>query len=164
MANSSTDIPRSGDSPQDGNRYSSPVQRLFPAFPPGWPGVGLLLLRAAAGVSLAVQGVACFTQGTQGPLLWLFGLLAAGAGALLLIGYLTPLAGSFAALFSAGVALSLLPRSIPNVLGGLPATVFVALMSAVVVLLGPGAFSLDARLFGRREVVIPPAPGPPRED
>src|SRR5882724_6119256 len=99
MAGSGTDIPRSGDSPRDGNRYSSPVQRLFPAFPSGWPGIGLLLLRAAA-----------------------------------------------------GVALSLLPRSIPNVLGGLPATVFAALMAAAVVLLGPGAYSLDARLFGRREV------------
>ena len=139
------------------------MQRLFPAFPSGWPGVGLLLLRAAAGVSLGVQGVACFTQGMQGLLLWVFGLLAAGAGALLLIGYLTPLAGSFAALASAGVALSLLPMPIPSVLGGVPSTVFVALMSAAVVLLGPGAYSLDARLFGRREVVIPPASSPSRE-
>jgi hypothetical protein len=30
-----------------------------------------------------------------------------------------------------------------------------AAISAAVVLLGPGAFSLDARLFGRREIVIP---------
>jgi len=28
-------------------------------------------------------------------------------------------------------------------------------------LLGPGAFSLDGRLFGRREIVIPPATRPP---
>jgi hypothetical protein len=28
------------------------------------------------------------------------------------------------------------------------------LMSAVLVILGPGAISLDARLFGRREVAI----------
>jgi hypothetical protein len=27
--------------------------------------------------------------------------------------------------------------------------------------LGPGAFSLDARLFGRREIIIPPAPRRP---
>lgn len=139
------------------------MQRLFPSFPPGWPGVGLLLLRMAVGLSLVAQGVACFAQGRQGPLVWAFGLLAAGVGALLLIGYLTPLTGSFAALASAGVALSLLPMPIPNVLGGVPATIFVALMAAAVVLLGPGAFSLDARLFGRREVVIPPASGPSRE-
>jgi hypothetical protein len=29
-------------------------------------------------------------------------------------------------------------------------------MAVAVALMGPGAFSLDARLFGRREIVIPP--------
>jgi uncharacterized membrane protein YphA (DoxX/SURF4 family) len=28
-------------------------------------------------------------------------------------------------------------------------------MSVILVLLGPGAYSLDARLFGRREIIIP---------
>jgi hypothetical protein len=31
-----------------------------------------------------------------------------------------------------------------------------------VVFLGPGAFSLDARLFGRREIIIPPVSRSPR--
>jgi hypothetical protein len=30
-----------------------------------------------------------------------------------------------------------------------------------ITLLGPGAFSLDARLFGRREIIIPEAARPP---
>jgi uncharacterized membrane protein YphA (DoxX/SURF4 family) len=36
-------------------------------------------------------------------------------------------------------------------------TMFVAVVAATVILLGPGAFSLDARLFGRREIIIPGA-------
>jgi hypothetical protein len=35
-------------------------------------------------------------------------------------------------------------------------------MSAALVLLGPGAFSLDARLFGRREIIIPEGGRSPR--
>ncbi len=31
------------------------------------------------------------------------------------------------------------------------------ILAAVIALLGPGAYSLDARLFGRREIIIPPA-------
>jgi hypothetical protein len=34
--------------------------------------------------------------------------------------------------------------------------VFVLVMTAALILLGPGAFSVDSYLFGRREIVIPP--------
>jgi hypothetical protein len=34
-------------------------------------------------------------------------------------------------------------------------------MAVAVALLGPGAFAVDARLFGRREVVIPRPSRPP---
>jgi len=37
-----------------------------------------------------------------------------------------------------------------------------AAISAALVLLGPGAFSLDARFFGRREIIIPDGRGLPR--
>jgi uncharacterized membrane protein YphA (DoxX/SURF4 family) len=132
------------------------LQRLFPSFPPGWPGLGLLLLRAAVALSLAAQGIACLARG-EGVWSWGLGPLALAAGAALLIGILTPVAAALAALAGSMVALSRLPPAIPNVLGGTPAVILVALMAVAVALLGPGAYSLDARLFGRREIVIPPA-------
>jgi hypothetical protein len=35
-------------------------------------------------------------------------------------------------------------------------------MSFALVLLGPGAISVDARLFGRQEIIIPDGRRPPR--
>ena len=112
--------------------------------------MGLLLLRAAVGVSLIVHGRACLAGEEQGR--WalvaglLAGLLAIMAGAAILIGFLTPLAALLAGFVTIGN---------PDVLGGGPATIFLIVMAAAVFLLGPGAWSLDARLFGRREIVIP---------
>ena len=140
------------------------MQRLFSSFPRGWPGVGLLLLRATVGLALTAQGGAWLTGGD--PLwVWTVGLLFVATGAALWIGCLTPAAAALAELLSVGLALSRLPSSAPNVLGCAPATIFLVVMATAVLLLGPGGFSLDARWFGRREVVIPPptsAKPPPR--
>jgi hypothetical protein len=54
-------------------------------------------------------------------------------------------------------ALSWFPSSTPNVFDTNLSSVFVIIITSAIVLLGPGALSLDARLFGCREIIIPAA-------
>jgi uncharacterized membrane protein YphA (DoxX/SURF4 family) len=73
---------------------------------------------------------------------------------LLLVGYLTPLASILAGLSSLGSAFSSLLQPAPSPLATKAAVALATVIAAALVCLGPGAFSLDARLFGRREIVI----------
>ena len=91
------------------------------------------------------------------------GVLTLVIGASLLIGFLAPAASALAGLLSVGIALSWLPSPFRSGFGGIDATIFMVVMAVAVLLLGPGAYSLEARLFGRREVVIPRASEPPLE-
>jgi hypothetical protein len=109
-------------------------------FPDGWPGVGLLLLRAAvaSGTGLGLGG----SLAVPAPLPW-------GIAAMVLAGALTPLA----CLVSCLLAIAVLSQA------GWGAASTIALLTGLsnvaLALLGPGAFSLDARLFGRRTLRLP---------
>ena len=141
------------------------MQRLFSTFPDGWPGIGLLLLRLGAAVVLIVHGAACFRD-TRAPTweTWSVGAVAVLTGALILIGLTTPLAGALAALVSAASAASWLPSPTPNALGAGVSGGLLIVVTAAIALLGPGAISIDAALFGRREITIPDLPDAARED
>jgi uncharacterized membrane protein YphA (DoxX/SURF4 family) len=98
---------------------------------------------------------------------WIAGALAVAAGICLLIGILTPLAAVLAEILTIGMFTSWLPMPQPNPFDSTLSLAFVGVIAVSVALLGPGAFSLDARLFGLREIVIPhrrapdgPAQGP----
>jgi uncharacterized membrane protein YphA (DoxX/SURF4 family) len=130
---------------------------MFSTFPDRWPGAGLLLLRLACAGVFIVQGAACFGEKRGLDLLLsAVGFLMIVAGALLLIGVLT----RFAALTGAviGVA-SMVPwlssHNIDLVQGRMTGALLVVIALALACI-GPGAFSLDGRLFGHREIVIPP--------
>ena len=57
------------------------MARLFSTFPGGWPGLGLLLLRATVGIAAGVEGGACFLNSENGIFgAWLVGGLAVAAG------------------------------------------------------------------------------------
>jgi hypothetical protein len=60
-----------------------------------------------------------------------------------------------AALAIIGVALPWLPAPPLSLFNSKLSLIFVGIMAVAIMLLGPGAFSLDCRLFGRREIIIP---------
>ena len=72
-----------------------------------------------------------------------------------LAGTLTPLASLLVIVGGIGYALSWIPAPTPNILESKLVLANLIAIAAAILFLGPGAFSLDARLFGRREIFIP---------
>jgi uncharacterized membrane protein YphA (DoxX/SURF4 family) len=138
------------------------LQRLFSAFPGGPPGSGLLILRAATGATLAAQGISFFLHPQITGTLLVAGVLLTATGVFILIGFLMPIVSLLATVecLSMVVYGITLPHSLfsSKLVAIQAAAIFVAMA-----LLGPGAFSVDARLFGWKEIVIPAAPHKPQE-
>ena len=126
------------------------MQRLFSTFASGWPGVGLLLLRLLTGVALIHVGIDNVLAARPLTIVVLQ-TIGAGAGILLLVGLWTPVAGALAAIVKVWIAISLYfsysaDPWIPLVQ---------AVLGAVLAMVGPGAWSIDARLFGRKRIYTP---------
>jgi uncharacterized membrane protein YphA (DoxX/SURF4 family) len=139
---------------------------MFSTFPHGWPAAALLLLRAAAGVVLIIQGASSFGSKYESGFPFLgVALLTITVGALLLIGFLTRFAAVLAVLAALGSMFLRFPAPGVGLFepglfeSGLFETRIIAALVVVIAVavacLGPGAFSVDARLFGRREIIIP---------
>jgi uncharacterized membrane protein YphA (DoxX/SURF4 family) len=125
-------------------------------FPNGLPGAGLLLLRAAAGIGLLIQGSAYFVDWHNlEPLTMAVAFVTVASGASILIGYLTPFAASLAGLVSISSIFSWFPAPTPDLFEARQTALLATVIVAALVCLGSGAFSFDARRFGRREIVIP---------
>jgi len=122
------------------------LRRLFSNFASGAPGLGLLLLRLAAGIGLAADGVLAL-RGAPSFGLALLHVLTISIGLLLLVGLWTPIAGTMLAI------LALLHASLH--LDNPWACVLMGILGAALALLGPGAWSIDARLFGWKRIRIP---------
>lgn len=119
------------------------MRRLFSSFARGWPGTALLLMRLVAATALFEQ-VVSILEGSA-PLktlaLTLLGMLAA---VLLFAGLWTPVAGSVAALVELW-SLSLHMRDPWNY-------VLLGTFGICLAMLGPGAWSVDAYLFGWKRI------------
>ena len=117
-------------------------------FPRGGPGVGLLFLRIATAAMFALNVTQPCLRSSP-TLYWVGVSLIALISSLLCIGFLTPfLAAVACAVAIANLVLTDQPGNFVYILR--------ILTSAALFFLGPGAYSLDARLYGLRVTVIPP--------
>jgi len=82
------------------------------------------------------------------------GFLSLAAGLALLVGFITPIASGLITLGAFAGCVSRLGATGPE---NTALLAFVGIVAASLTLLGPGALSLDSRLFGRREIIIPPS-------
>jgi putative oxidoreductase len=114
-------------------------------FPNGWPGGGLLILRLVAGGLLLTQGIARFVPGAVWEAITPASIGIA-AGLLMLVGLWTPV----------GCLLAVVAESWLLFLGGIVPWPAILLLSnsVAVAMLGPGSWSIDAVIFGRRRLDI----------
>jgi putative oxidoreductase len=123
------------------------VQRLFSTFADGWPGVGLLLLRLLTGVALMHFGIINIREGPA-PLTAALQTVGIAAGIVLLVGIFTPVAGALAATAKVWIAIARFSSH-----SGDPwIAIAQAILAAALAMTGPGAWSIDARRFGRKHI------------
>jgi putative oxidoreductase len=121
------------------------MRRLFSTFAHGLPGLGLLLLRLTVGIALIAHGVGALLKAPGFGVAAYYAILAI-MGLLLLVGLGTPIVSTLVAL---GTFWELVSHHASR-----PEGIFIASMALSLALLGPGAWSVDARLYGWRQISI----------
>jgi uncharacterized membrane protein YphA (DoxX/SURF4 family) len=116
------------------------MQRLFGTFPSRGAGLALVVLRVAVATALVTRVWLCPAQGAT-----VLMALSVVAALLITVGLFTPIVSGSAAL----VSLGFIRFSSEPSMSALTIAILIALA-----LLGAGAYSVDARLYGRRRLVI----------
>ncbi len=121
------------------------LQRLYSTFADRWPGVGVLLQRVLVAIMLVRF---CVIRLTDSPfsISMIPHIIGACAAMLFLVGLWTPFVGTLIAVIELWIAVTHV--SDPWI------SIMLATISATSAMLGPGAFSIDAVLFGRRHLDV----------
>lgn len=121
------------------------MQRLYSTFADGWPGVGLLLQRVVAAIMVVSFGVIHLTDSSLS-ISMIPHIIGACAGVFFLVGLWTPIVGTLVTVVELWLALTHI--------GNPWISILLATIGGSSAMLGPGAFSVDARLFGRRHLEV----------
>jgi uncharacterized membrane protein YphA (DoxX/SURF4 family) len=128
------------------------LRRLYSTFATGWPGVGLLLMRLVVGIALFARGWTTLWSSLTVTTAIMTAVLVI-AGLFLVVGLWTPVMGTLVTLIE--IAELLVSAGDPRVY------LLQGAMGAALAMLGPGSWSIDARLFGWRRLEIrDPEPKP----
>ena len=128
-------------------------------FPGGRHGTGLLFLRFGVAIIAAVQGGSYFVDSAPHTILEnIVGAVTVLSGLSLALGFLSPLASTLIGMVVVATGAHWIPSPARSLLDARLPTLLALAMAVSVLILGPGAFSVDARLFGRREIIIPRRP------
>jgi len=121
------------------------MQRLFSTFASGWPGKGLLIQRALIAAVLAHNTLTNLPRTPQFAEFLADGIALVGA-LLLVVGVCTPIAAAAITVVELWFAFS---RT-----GDPWTSCILAVLSGTLAMIGPGAWSVDAHLFGRKHIDI----------
>jgi putative oxidoreductase len=121
------------------------LQRLFSTFADGWPGGGLLLQRLLNGAVLLYCGITHLGKASQFVPITPH-LIGAGVGILLLLGLWTPAGGLLVTIVELWIVWSRV--------GDPLVPLMLAILGASLAIIGPGACSVYARLFGRKRIEL----------
>jgi putative oxidoreductase len=112
---------------------------MFSTFAEGWPGAGLLIQRLMAGAALVYCVAAIPARTVAAP-----HVIGGLAGLMLLAGVWTPIAGVVAACAEAWMSFKS-PAQMCN-------PVILGVLCVTLALIGPGRWSVDACLYGRKHL------------
>ena len=119
------------------------MQRLFSMFPTGMAGIALVLLRLSVAAVLLMLG---YPRGGSSFSIWAFAGFAVLA-AFFFLGALTPVL--CVVVCGIEIAAIFLLKNVDTI-----HMLFSIVDTTALGLLGPGGYSLDARIFGRRRVIL----------